>query len=506
MHKFNRAVFRTNAKLNWMILNLLAPEWSLAKAWADHRSVSFVEDKFKNVAEVDDVQWKKCHSHFANLGGFVISFAAVTPSLSARGSRTSSDLILASRSSATGALLPEPDSVSTVEPMPESDIPMREYLADGASFSNQHPDILESAPSLESEIGHGSTSLQRYERDRYHHMHNLTDQPLSTHNTGSPSLVEIGQFSSRVISNVSDISLSGTHHNGESLPLPLQKQLDRIKRHRPINSIPDYLQRLSHTIGPIKWIPHDLNTRSVVQSLEEVQLDHFKTPWEQMRFSRMQYFWMCNVHRLLGDRWVVDANQLFLARELGIIKRLPSLSTEEIEDRSTADLLIKSIALIQIAWFLVQVITRLCSQGVTTSPLEIMTLAFAISTAFTYLLLLDKPKDVQKSVIINATRYATSQEIARLGVAGPSGLYFSNNSAWIPNNAVHATDNLAYNADLLHSATFSVFILGAIHCIGWNFTRIGIRLILNNFSGEPALSLQRLPSQPSQLSQLLRES
>lgn len=112
--------------------------------------------------------------------------------------------------------------------------------------------------------------------------------------------------------------------------------------------------------------------------------------------------------------------------------------------------------------------TRL-GQGVATSPLEIMTLAFAVSTALTYILLIDKPKDVQTSVVIPATRHPTPQEITRLGVAGPTSLHYFRRSVWIPNNAVHASSRNAPHIDLLYGAAASVITFGAIHCIGWNF-------------------------------------
>ena len=67
------------------------------------------------------------------------------------------------------------------------------------------------------------------------------------------------------------------------------------------------------------------------------------------------------------------------------------------------------------------------------------TLAFAVSTGFTYILLLDKPKDVGRSVVIPTARYASPQEMAHSAVAGPVGLRQFKFGISIPNDAVHAT-------------------------------------------------------------------
>lgn len=142
--------------------------------------------------------------------------------------------------------------------------------------------------------------------------------------------------------------------------------------------------------------------------------------------------WVHNILAFQGDRWVVDANQLLYARDIGLIEKLPYLSADNIQDRSKEDLFAKCIAIGQIIWFLIQTITRL-SEGLTTTPLEIMTLAFAVSTGFTYFLLLDKPKDVGRSVIIPAARYASSQEMSRLAVAGANSRSGNSDAIRIPN-------------------------------------------------------------------------
>lgn len=57
-----------------MILNVLAPEWSLGKAWSDFSSASILQDQFEVLRKLDEVSWSRTHTHFANMGGFTICF------------------------------------------------------------------------------------------------------------------------------------------------------------------------------------------------------------------------------------------------------------------------------------------------------------------------------------------------------------------------------------------------------------------------------------------------
>jgi hypothetical protein len=74
--KIVRAFVRLLNKVAWMLFNFLGPEFSLAKAWADYKSVSSLEDGFKEFQEQDGVPWSRSHIHLANMGGFVIRFSS----------------------------------------------------------------------------------------------------------------------------------------------------------------------------------------------------------------------------------------------------------------------------------------------------------------------------------------------------------------------------------------------------------------------------------------------
>lgn len=70
--KYRRASLRLLTKAEWMLLNVLAPEWPLGKAWSDSMSVKLVKDGFENLKKEDQVPWSTTHTYFANMGGFGI--------------------------------------------------------------------------------------------------------------------------------------------------------------------------------------------------------------------------------------------------------------------------------------------------------------------------------------------------------------------------------------------------------------------------------------------------
>ncbi|EDQ99279.1 uncharacterized protein LACBIDRAFT_316764 [Laccaria bicolor S238N-H82] len=72
----------------------------------------------------------------------------------------------------------------------------------------------------------------------------------------------------------------------------------------------------------------------------------------------------------------------------------PSITEEEIEDRSKADGLAKGIAVLQTVWFIAQCISRK-AQGLITTEVELITLAFAALNGILYFLWWNKPLDVK---------------------------------------------------------------------------------------------------------------
>ena len=72
----------------------------------------------------------------------------------------------------------------------------------------------------------------------------------------------------------------------------------------------------------------------------------------------------------------------------------PTVSVEEIEDRSKADGLSKTIALGQTLWFVAQCIARR-AQHLDLTPVELLTLSLAVLNGVMYFLWWNKPMDVR---------------------------------------------------------------------------------------------------------------
>jgi hypothetical protein len=96
---------------------------------------------------------------------------------------------------------------------------------------------------------------------------------------------------------------------------------------------------------------------------------------------------------------VLEAKDLEELSEAGKIT-WPTITEEEIADRSKGDYLSKTIVLCQATWFVGQCIAR-GAYGLTVTELEIVTLAFASLTGMIYYLWWDKPLDVRCSIPVH---------------------------------------------------------------------------------------------------------
>jgi hypothetical protein len=97
--------------------------------------------------------------------------------------------------------------------------------------------------------------------------------------------------------------------------------------------------------------------------------------------------------RILGPKELEELS------EAGKIK-WPTITKEEIADRSKGDYLSKTIVLFQTTWFVGQCIAR-GAYGLTVTELEVVTAAFATLTGVTYYLWWDKPLDVRCSIPVH---------------------------------------------------------------------------------------------------------
>jgi len=95
----------------------------------------------------------------------------------------------------------------------------------------------------------------------------------------------------------------------------------------------------------------------------------------------------------------LGANDIFALRETGVLSRLPYISPDELQDRSKSDSLVRTIAVVQILWVIIQILTR-ASRHLAISQLEIAVIAFASCAVVMYLLNWSKPKGVMVPITI----------------------------------------------------------------------------------------------------------
>ncbi|SPQ26511.1 63aeee19-6ec6-4c30-a660-662427c28541 [Thermothielavioides terrestris] len=151
------------------------------------------------------------------------------------------------------------------------------------------------------------------------------------------------------------------------------------------------------------------------------------------------------------------------------------LSEQDIQDRSKADWLVKSVALLQITWLVLNIAVR-GSTGLPVTQLEIATLAFAIMAIITYLANWWKPKDVSQPTILQA--FCWGFELVNSDDTQPftrrlwSPIRAANDARYIfwlarvPNDVVwmRGTTPLVFVLMALSSLVF-----GGLHCLAWNF-------------------------------------
>lgn len=349
-----------------MLLNLVAPEFIIAKAWCDNKSVGLVHDELEQWAKNQGVPWTRKHTHLANMGGFSIKFNMNC--LHDEATQTLDNEI------AQGA------PTQTLEPLQdvcEPSLPSENNVnLSSAQFS---PRIATSTTEVDVEMAN--------------------PPPLCDPTTSQNEPVN---HATRQEDHIFDVLKEAAR---EDVPLSVSALQQQIKKR-------------SEYVGNIDWKVDPYNLQLVKEALRSVK-EHNFTAGERRHFTSVWPSWYRNLRALQGDLWVLDAHQLCLARRLGIIEKLPVVAEDDIDDRNKSDIFVLIVALCQIGWFVLQLIARLCGWK-STSQLEIMTLAFAFVAAFTYYLLQGTPKDIACSIVLPAQQHArTKGDLVSLALRGP---------------------------------------------------------------------------------------
>ncbi|KAI1749086.1 hypothetical protein F4782DRAFT_316413 [Xylaria castorea] len=97
--------------------------------------------------------------------------------------------------------------------------------------------------------------------------------------------------------------------------------------------------------------------------------------------------------------FLVNAECVHFLASRGYIP-VPTITRNEIWDKSKSDLFAKGFALLQIGWIIIQSIARVVD-GLSVSPLELFTLAFVVSTTMSYFFWWNKPQHVETPTILH---------------------------------------------------------------------------------------------------------
>lgn len=156
------------------------------------------------------------------------------------------------------------------------------------------------------------------------------------------------------------------------------------------------------------------------------------------------------VEDLDGKRYRLSATKLMDGFNDGSIP-LPTITKEEIADKSKADWVVKTLVSVQVLWFLLQLLGR-AVQNLPVTTLELFTLAIISCAIVTYSLWWMKPLDIFKPVVIKLTT-APSQRLTDM-----RHISISESTQFL--NTYH------YYMPFIGIVCI---LFGTCHAIGWNF-------------------------------------
>ena len=139
-----------------------------------------------------------------------------------------------------------------------------------------------------------------------------------------------------------------------------------------------------------------------------------------------------------------------------------SLSRKEILDKSKGDALTKSLAVLQIMYFVLSIIARK-SRGISSSQLEVLTLAFATLAVITYLVLWNKPKGIEVPTTIDLVHFTDDISQAECIMEQ------LNEKEGGRGNSIDAVIERSDGTNLSYPFLLITVLFGGLHCLAWNF-------------------------------------
>jgi hypothetical protein len=388
-----------------MALTLLAPEvifgFALSALWSARSN----NTTLKRLASKDGVDWSIAHSFYADMGGFVLEFGEVP-------SRDTAETINGSphHNEAQSTEAPRPAiPLSDIDEHASGTIPLLDWHRDALPSVSEHR-----PPSLSSSGRDFTPSSPQQAQD-----------------------VEAAQHDT-------PHDRSGREHDAVTTKEGYFSVLD-LGSHRLLDRIFGGLGQMDELdkLGTPRW-KMDREYRRMVA-------DIWNSP-QSIEASHLQ-----------GNIWVLNARQLVVAIERGVISRLPQLSEDELEDKNKGDYILKVLALLQIVWMLVQLLVRWSNKR-PVSQLEVMTLSFAACAVILYALGLSRPQGVETPTMVPAKR-ASLEDMRAILEARSSVLRIVRRLYTMPNNTIHGPTNA-----FLIGTGLGAVLFGGLHLIAFDFT------------------------------------
>lgn len=172
--------------------------------------------------------------------------------------------------------------------------------------------------------------------------------------------------------------------------------------------------------------------------------------------------WWYRAFVLQYDSWILNGRQNCYLKDVGIIEQIPRLSMGALAAQNRGSILVKALAVLQVLWLITQILVR-AHKDLPSTQLEILTLAYAVSAFFIYLLLWEKPQDVMTITRVDACRTVTVENIEALISQAPTEAGPTRKTPWMSTLAVNV------NASHYLATSMGSLVFGAVHLAAWNF-------------------------------------
>ena len=398
-------------KAKWMLITVAAPELILGKALADRFSADFQTREMKKWADKDNVSWTVTHSYFANMGGFRVHFDKDLP-------QNDDEQPSKNENAAQGT---EIRDFSVNGPVHNTLPVIAEHSISGPS-EVMSPALNSSHVPVSSSSGLGGITSGALHVDtnvRPQISRNISGaESFLSNSTMSPVLFQpqLRRSTTLVITDNYVTKRAKRFNTGlvfYTSPSTLQSEFHDFRKQEKLFllGLEKHFERCFW--GKTGWEQALLN-RKIVKDVSKGVPSKAITQNDAMAFFR-------NVTMLSGNQWILDAAQLRLARQFNVIESLPTVTEDQIQDKSKSDFLVNFVAIVQILWLIVQLIAR-AVRRLPVSQLEIVALAFSVCSLITYGLQWSKPKDCQYAFRVKAVAYPNRAQLISIAAAGPQVL------------------------------------------------------------------------------------